>query len=101
MTKMIITYVSFDLTLNMLNLDMSCFENGLNPDQLAYQDPHRFHSACKSAHKYKYKQYSTSTDCFKYSFFSRTIPLWNRLPPAAAEAPSLVSFKRELSDLTF
>ena len=58
-------------------------------------------SRTRSTHKYKYKQYSTSTDCFKYSFFPRTIPLWNRLPPAAAEAPSLVSLKRELSDLTF
>ena len=25
-------------------------------------------SRTRSAHKYKYKQYSTSTDCFKYSF---------------------------------
>ena len=58
-------------------------------------------SRTRAAHKYKYQQYSTSTDCFKYSFFLRTIPLWNRLPAAAAEAPSLVSFKRELSNLTF
>ena len=43
-------------------------------------------SRTRSAHKYKYKPYSTSTDCFKYSFFPRTIPLWKRLPPAAAEA---------------
>ena len=57
-------------------------------------------SRTRTAHKYKYQQYSTSTDCFKYSFFPRTIPLWNKLPAAAAEAPSLVSFKRELSNLT-
>ena len=54
-------------------------------------------SRTRTVHKYKYQQYSTST---KYSFFPRTIPLWNRLPAAAAEAPSLVSFKRELSNLT-
>ena len=58
-------------------------------------------SRTKTAHKYKYQQYSTSTNCFKYSFFRGTIPLWNRLPTAAAEAPSLVSFKNELSNLTF
>ena len=58
-------------------------------------------SMTRTAHKYKYQQYSSSTECFKYSFFLRTIRLWNRLPPAAAEAPSLVSFKRELSNLTF
>ena len=54
-------------------------------------------SRTRTAHKYKYQQYSTSTDCFKYSFFPRTTPLWNRL----SEAPFLVSFKRELSNLTF
>ena len=58
-------------------------------------------SRTRTVHKYKYQKYSTSTDCFKYSFFPQTIPLWNRLPGAAAEAPSLVSFKRELSNLTF
>ena len=58
-------------------------------------------SRTRTAHKYKYQQYSISTDCFKYSFFPRIIPLWNRLPAAAAEAPSLESFKRELSNLTF
>ena len=33
----------------MLNLDISCFENSLDPDQLAYQNPHCFplKSACK------------------------------------------------------
>ena len=58
-------------------------------------------SRTRTAHKYKYQQYSTSTDCFKYSFFPWTIPLWKRLPAAAAKAPYLVSFKRELSHLTF
>ena len=58
-------------------------------------------SRTRAAHKHKYRHYSSSSDCFKYSFFPRTIPLWNRLPAAAAEAPSLASFKRELSTLTF
>ena len=46
-------------------------------------------------------QYSTSTESYKNSFFPKTIPLWNRLPATVAEAPSLVSFKRGLSDLSF
>ena len=54
----------------------------------------------RAAHSFKFQQYPTSTDCFKFSFFPRTIPVWNRLPAAAAEAPSLVSFK-ELGSLTF
>ena len=53
-------------------------------------------SRTRAAHKHKYRQY----DCFKYSFFPRTIPLWIRLPAATAEALSLASFKRELSTLT-
>ena len=55
----------------------------------------------RRAHSNKFQQYPTSTDCFKFSFFPKTIPVWNRLPTAAAEAPSLVSFKRELESLTF
>ena len=36
----------------MLNPDIFCFENSVDPDQLASekpadQDPHSFHSACK------------------------------------------------------
>lgn len=58
-------------------------------------------SRTRSSHAYKFQQYSTSTDCFKFSFFPRTVPVWNRLPAAAAEAPSLAFFKKELSDLTF
>ena len=50
----------------------------------------------RAAHSFKFQQYPTSTDCFKFSFFPRTIPVWNKLPAAAAVAPSLVSFKREL-----
>ena len=32
------------------------------------------------------KQNKTSTDCYKYSFFPKTIPLWNPLLPAVAES---------------
>jgi hypothetical protein len=42
-----------------------------------------------------------TSDIFKYSFFPRSIPLWNDLPASVAEAPSLASFKSGLSSLTF
>ena len=45
----------------------------------------------RAAHSRKFRQISTSTDSFKYSFFPRTIPLWNSLPASMAEAPSLAS----------
>ena len=55
----------------------------------------------RAAHSFKFQQYLTSTDCLKFSLFPRTIPVWNRLPAAVAEAPSLASFKRGLGCLTF
>ena len=35
-------------------------------------------------------------DCFKYSFFPRTIPEWNQLPLDVIHADSLDSFKNLL-----
>ena len=55
----------------------------------------------RSSHTKKFRQFSPSTDCFKFSFFPRTVPLWNSLPAVTAEAPSLVSFKEGLSTLSF
>ena len=55
----------------------------------------------RSSHTKKLRQISSRTDAYKYSFFPRTIPFWNSLPASIAEAPDLVSFKRELSTLTF
>ncbi|MCG8046534.1 MAG: hypothetical protein N0E48_12995, partial [Candidatus Thiodiazotropha endolucinida] len=58
-------------------------------------------SRTRAAHSLRYNTYRTSTDGHKYSFFPRTIPVWNRLPASAAEAPSLASFKKELNTLPF
>ena len=55
----------------------------------------------RSTHSKKYRQFSPSTDSFKFSFFPRTVPLWNSLPADIAEAPSLVTFKKGLSILSF
>ena len=46
----------------------------------------------------KLRQYASSTDALKYSFFPRTITIWNSL---SANAPDLVSFKRELFKSSF
>ncbi|KAH3834298.1 hypothetical protein DPMN_107618 [Dreissena polymorpha] len=42
-----------------------------------------------------------TSDALKYSFFSRSIPLWNNLQAFVAETPSLASFKSGLFSLTF
>ncbi|KAH3860430.1 hypothetical protein DPMN_023329 [Dreissena polymorpha] len=41
----------------------------------------------RNMHSLAYKHTSTSSDVFKFSFFPRTIPVWNRLPATVAEAP--------------
>ena len=51
----------------------------------------------RQSHSKKYRQISTRTDSYKFSFFPRTIPVRNSLPASVAEAPSLVSFKKGLS----
>ena len=51
----------------------------------------------RQSHYMKYRQISTRTDSYKFSFFPSTIPVWNSLPASVAETPSLVSFKKGLS----
>ena len=54
----------------------------------------------RSQHSLKFRQISTSSDYYKFSFFPRSVCHWNSLPANVAEAPSLVSFKRELSSVS-
>ena len=55
----------------------------------------------RSHHSHKFRHVPASSDYFKNNFFPRTIVLWNSLPASLADAPSLVSFKRELSTMSF
>ena len=55
----------------------------------------------RRSHSKMLRQISTRTDSYKFSFFPRTIPVWNSLPASVAEAPSLVSFRKGLSPLSF
>ena len=55
----------------------------------------------RALHTKKLRQYASSTDALKYSFFPRTITTWNSLSASIADAPDLVSFKRELSKSSF
>lgn len=44
-------------------------------------------------HSLTLKPYSPSTECFKQSFFPRTIPEWNALPAEAVLSGSPEEFK--------
>ena len=41
----------------------------------------------RANHTKKLRQISSKLDAFKYSFFPRTIPVWNSLPATVAEVP--------------
>ena len=68
----------------------------IHPEQ--YLTPAR--SSLRANHRHKFNHFQTSSDTFKFSFFPRSIPTWNSLPAAVAEAPTLVSFKEGLKPLT-
>ena len=55
----------------------------------------------RSKHSLKNRQIPSSSDCYKSSFFPNTVCLWNFPPARVAEASGLVSFKRELSKVSF
>ena len=52
----------------------------------------------RSNHDYKFLHYYTSIDSYKYSFFPRTTPEWNKLPPDTINKPTIDSFKQSLFD---
>ena len=54
-------------------------------------------SRTKAKHAFKLKHKGGRKDPLKHSFVRRTIPLWNNLPAAVAEAGDLDSFKAQLS----
>ena len=54
----------------------------------------------RSQHSLKFLQIPVSSEYYKSSFFPRTVCRWNSLPANVAEAPSLVSFKQDLSSLS-
>ena len=53
----------------------------------------------RANHKHKYREKGGRTDGLKFSMVHRTIPAWNRLPAAVAEAGSIDIFKSQLSAL--
>ena len=63
-----------------------------------YLTPYK--AATRATHSTRFRLPSISTNYYKFSFFPRTIPVWNKLSATIAEAQSLASFKRGLSSLT-
>ena len=51
----------------------------------------------RANHCFKFQHYTSRTTMYCNSFFPRTIPKWNNLPPNNAESDDLNLFKRNLS----
>ena len=50
----------------------------------------------RSSHDFKLMHYQPSLNCYKYSFFPRTVPEWNTLPSNVVFEPTLNKFKNLL-----
>ena len=55
------------------------------------------HSSNINENSYRYRQFSTSTDPCKYSYFPQTITDWSSLPPSLCATPTVQSFKEGLT----
>ena len=44
-------------------------------------------------HNLNYNTIQTNKDCYRYSLYPRTIPLWNSLPPSVKSATNTCNFK--------
>lgn len=47
----------------------------------------------RKSHNYKFNQLLPTVNAYKYSFFTRTIPVWNSLPSASVNASGLQQFQ--------
>ena len=54
-------------------------------------------SRTRASHRHKFREKGSRTNLSKFSFVSRTVPDWNRLPATTAEAESLEIFKTQLA----
>ena len=57
----------------------------------------RADSRTRASHSHKFRTIRAKTEAYRQSFFPRTIPDWNQLPPSIVEAPSIDSFKARLN----
>ena len=50
----------------------------------------------RRSHDYKFMPLSSSVNAYKYSFFPRTIPVWNGLPFSVIRASPISHFKASI-----
>ena len=65
----------------------------ISPEYLPVPSPV---TTTRANHDFKFLHYKTSIDCYKFSFFPRTVPEWNALPSYIVNEQTLNSFKKSL-----
>ena len=58
-----------------------------------YMTPAHSLKTTRSSHSAQYRRHQTYSDALKNSFFPRTIPHWNILPPSVANTQSTEEFR--------
>ena len=59
-------------------------------DMVEYRPSQRLH------HIHNYTQLPSSVNAYKYSFFVRTIPIWNTLPSTDVQSKSADRFRSQI-----
>ena len=62
-----------------------------------YMTPAHSLKTTRSSHSAQYRRQQTYSDALKNSFFPRTIPHWNCLPPSVANTQSTEEFRARLA----
>ena len=67
-------------------------------NHLLYLTPH--HSITRQQHDQGFQHISTAQNYHQYSFYPRTVPLWNKLPASIVEVKDITTFKKRLANYT-
>jgi len=85
-------------TIARLNLVYKICHGIVDIDQNSYL---RSHTNCgaktRSSHNYEFLNVNVTKDVYFYSFFPRTLRMWNKIPKDIVESDSLETFKTKIS----
>ena len=85
-------------TIARLNLMYKICHGIVDIGQNSYLRPHTNCDAkTRSSHDYKFLNVNATKDVYFYSFFPRTLRMWNKLPKDIVESNSLETFKTKIS----
>ena len=89
-------------TIARLNLMYKICHGIVDIDQNSYLRPHTNCGAkTRFSHDYKFLNVNATKDVYLYSFFTRTLRMWNKLPKDVVESDSLETFKTKSSFQVF